>query len=217
MSKGARSPFARINRSGRGKVSIGSMDGGPTVHAHYNPKELQIDKAVPWSKVNEANQSNSLGGLFGGGGGGGEGIHLEFTGAEGRTVTLELLFDGYEQGGVNVGQCVRNLETLASVIRPGSMREDDRRPHRCIVVWGEVLDGFKCVIESLSTKYTMFSESGEPLRATCTVKLKEADIVSGKKPGAPGGAAGPGGAGGTGGTGGTPEGGGRTVPLPGRG
>ena len=48
-------------------------------------------------------------------------------------------------------------------------------------MWGEVLDGFKCVIESLTTKYTMFSDTGAPLRATCTVKLKEADVVSGKK------------------------------------
>jgi len=34
------------------------------------------------------------------------------------------------------------------------------------------------VIESLSTKYMMFDDGGNPLRATCTVKLKEADVVS---------------------------------------
>ena len=34
------------------------------------------------------------------------------------------------------------------------------------------------VIESLSTKYSMFSSEGEPLRATCTVKLKEAKMKS---------------------------------------
>jgi len=39
---------------------------------------------------------------------------------------------------------------------------------------------FKCVIESLSVKYTMFSDQGVPLRATCTVKLKEADTVTGQ-------------------------------------
>jgi len=37
---------------------------------------------------------------------------------------------------------------------------------------------FNCVIESISTKYTMFSSEGAPLRATCTVKLKEADVVA---------------------------------------
>ena len=52
-------------------------------------------------------------------------------------------------------------------------------------------EGFRCVIESLSTKYTMFSDQGVPLRATCTVKLKEADTVTGASSG---GGAGGGGA-----------------------
>ena len=49
-----------------------------------------------------------------------------------------------------------------------------------MVTWGSTLKGFKCVIESLSTKYTMFDGAGTPLRATCTVKLKEADSVKAK-------------------------------------
>jgi hypothetical protein len=34
------------------------------------------------------------------------------------------------------------------------------------------------VIESLSTKYTMWDTNGKPLRATCTVKLREAEQMS---------------------------------------
>jgi hypothetical protein len=37
---------------------------------------------------------------------------------------------------------------------------------------------FPCVIESLTTKYTMWDANGKPLRATCTVKLKEAKRMS---------------------------------------
>lgn len=154
----------------KGKITIASLDGGPKVKAQYNPKELQIDKAVPWSKVNEANKSNGKSTQA-------QGIHLEFTGAEGRSLSVEMLFDGYE-GQVDVSKSVADLETLASVRVPGSKKEDERRPHRCIAEWGTVLTGFRCVIESLSTKYTMFDENGNPLRATCTVKLKEADVVS---------------------------------------
>ena len=58
------------------------------VKAQYNPKELQIDKTVPWSKVNEANKSNS-------GPDQSQGIHLEFTGAEGRSMSIELFFDQF--------------------------------------------------------------------------------------------------------------------------
>ena len=150
------------------KVSIISLDTNATVEAQYNPKELQIDKNVPWTKTSQANKSNETG------------ISLEFTGAEGRSLTLELLFDGYEEGKSVKGK-VDTLNDLASVWQPGEKDETKRRPHFCKIAWGSTISEFKCVIESLSVKYTMFSESGDPLRATCTVKLKEADTVTGKK------------------------------------
>jgi len=172
MTADAANPSAFANTGA--KISIKSLDTGLLVEAQYNPKELQIDKSVPWSKVNEANKSNAKGSST-------QGIHLEFTGAEGRSLSVEMLFDGVEAGGtrsVDVSGKVKDLETLASVISPGSPEEDKRRPHRCVAVWGSTLDNFRCVIESLSTKYTMFDDKGTPLRATCTVKLKEADVVS---------------------------------------
>jgi hypothetical protein len=167
-----------------GKISIQSLDDGTLVVAQYNPKELQIDRTVPWSPTGEANKSsNSSGG--GGGGQSNSGIHLEFTGAQGRSLSVELLFDGYEKGAssgfsVDVAGEVSKLEHLASVIAPGSQLEDKRRPHWCVATWGTSLRAFRCVIESLTTKYTMFDSSGNPLRATCTVKLKEADSVKAK-------------------------------------
>ncbi|TMQ09382.1 MAG: hypothetical protein E6J91_30450 [Deltaproteobacteria bacterium] len=45
---------------GQGTVSIGSCDDTSlTVDAQYNPKELQIDKSVPWQKKSQANKSSS--------------------------------------------------------------------------------------------------------------------------------------------------------------
>lgn len=170
---------AGVNGAKKGKVMLGSMDEpGIYVEAQYNPKELEIQKQVPWSKVNEANKSNQKSDQ-------GQGIHLEFTGAEGRSLSLELLFDGAEAHGprsVNVAAQVAKLEKLASVRVAGSKKEELKRPHRCMVVWGEVVK-MSCVIESVTTKYTMFDPAGQPLRATCTVKLKEADIVSAAKKG----------------------------------
>jgi hypothetical protein len=96
-------------------------------------------------------------------------------------MSVELLFDGFEPK-QSVVKMISNLETLASVIDPSSKDENKRRPHRCIVAWGaNGMPTFRCVIESLSTKYTMMSSEGVPLRATCTVKLKEADVVSAAK------------------------------------
>lgn len=168
------------------KLTIGSLDDGTTVSAQYNPKELQVDMNVPWKKPEAATKTGSQGG--GGGGGGGSGssgnpLEVEFTGAEGRSMTVEMLFDGYEPGGrfVSVVAEVAALTKLATVIDAESSDEQKRRPHHCVVSWGaQGLPRFECVIESLSTKYTMFSSDGLPLRATCTVKLKEAKMKAKK-------------------------------------
>jgi hypothetical protein len=159
-------PTGSGNRPEEGVIWIGSLDNRDlTVKAQYNPKELQVDKNIPWSKKNQANNANK------------DGLHLEFTGAEGRTMSVELLFDGYEEK-KSVAGPVADLNEMASVIDPESPDENKRRPHKCIATWGSTIQAFTCVIESLSTKYTMFSEAGAPLRATCTVKLKEATDVS---------------------------------------
>lgn len=157
-----------------GSIYIGSVDKPNIgVQAQYNPKELQVDQNIPWSKKNQANQANPTG------------LHLEFTGAEGRSMSVEMLFDGYEQK-KSVSDSVDALYTMASVIDPTSPSEDLRRPHLCLATWGDTVKNFRCVIESLSIKYTMFSSDGVPLRATCTVKLKEADVVSKAKDNAAG-------------------------------
>ena len=159
-------------------ITIGSVDDGgpPDVVARYNPKELQVDKNVPWKVNPQANKSPD------------KGIQLEFSGAEGRSMSLELLFDGYEDN-LSVADSVKSLDTLASPRKAGNTDENLRRPYLCMVTWGETVDKFTCVIESLSTKYTMFSDKGVPLRATCTVKLKEANVLSmAKEDGAAGGA-----------------------------
>src|SRR2546430_968072 len=111
------------------KLKIGSLDDtGLHVEAQYNPKELQVDKPVPWTKHNMANKSE---------GEKADGkIHLEFTGAESRSMSVELLFDGFEQK-KSVAPSVSALEAMASVIDASDKSEDKRRPHHCVVSWGD--------------------------------------------------------------------------------
>jgi hypothetical protein len=172
---------------GAAKFWIMSLDDPDlVVAAQFNPKELQIDRAVPWSPPGEAGKENSKKGSP-------TGVDLEFTGAKGRSLSVELLFDQYEddQGdpySVDVADRVSKLEKLASVREPGKKdaKEDERRPHHCVCSWGTALrsgtsNKFLCVIESIATKYTMFDTNGDPLRATVTLKLTEAASVGVKK------------------------------------
>lgn len=161
------------------KVWIGSIDegagdkskGGLAVEAQYNPATLEIAQNIPWKKPDAATKGPDSKPA----GRDANDHTLEFSGAEGRSLSLELLFDGVETG-TSIKPQVDILEDLAAVRTPGG-KEDQRRPHHCLVVWQNVLPKFKCVIESLTTKYTMFGQDGTPLRATCTVKLKEAAKV----------------------------------------
>jgi hypothetical protein len=61
--------------------------------------------------------------------------------------------------------------------------KDQRRPAQVMITWG-TLSEFEGVIESIGTKYTMFLPSGTPVRATASVKIKEANRLSFKKGGA---------------------------------
>jgi hypothetical protein len=138
------------------KLTIASLEpeaADLVVEAQYNPKELQIEKAVPWMEH--------------------QGMQLEYGGIKSRSMTIEMLFDGYEQG-ASIDDRVAKLERLSSPRDESSRREAMRRPHRCVVVWGDRgMPRLRCVIESLVTKYVMWDREGTPVRAICTVKVKE--------------------------------------------
>jgi hypothetical protein len=145
------------------RLMIGAVDDGDlSIEAQYNPAELQRDKAATWAPHGVLGKA--------------DGKHLEYTGAQPRTMTLALVFDGFESG-ETVEPMVEKLERMAI---PTDLDAPDpalRAPPLCVVAWGDRgIRPFRCVVESVSTKYTMFASDGSPVRATCTVKVKEAVI-----------------------------------------
>ncbi len=149
------------------KLAIYTVEGPKIeVKAMFNPKELGVDKSVPWTK-----EKNSKG----------DQPDLEFSSAEGRSMSFELLFDTYEEGGNVHTKYVADLVKMAMVMEPEGP-EDKRRPPKVGVKWANgALPEFLGVVESVGTKYTMFLPDGTPCRATCTLKVKEASRLSFKK------------------------------------
>lgn len=178
------------------KLTIASLDDEELeVSAQYNPKEIQFGRYIQW-QLQTSPELNKLA--------------LEFSGEDGRTFQLELLFDGYEEG-ISIQGELDKLEELTSASvsieandvtklnkkfldaktysgrpkthteeRPksGSEAESVKRPHFCFVSWGKWLaKPFTCIIETVTTRYQMFSESGEPLRALVTLAIREAHSV----------------------------------------
>ena len=153
------------------KLTIGSADDTTlSVVAHYNPKEIDVALQTNWEDemaLNSmvADKHRDI-------------VHdIQYTGSPARSMALELFLDYYEPYGterVSVEEVVQRLNLLASPRDEHSDNPQLRRPHMCLVAWGAGRRAFRCVIESLAVKYTMFSRDGVPVRAVCTLKLKEA-------------------------------------------
>lgn len=160
-----------IENSKTSKLTIIALDkpaspGRSKLEAQYNPKEIGIDKSVPWQKAPTST---------------GDQPELQFTAAEGRSMSFELMFDGYEAGQNVHTEYVGPLLALAMVMKPGGTEEETRPPRVQILLGTGALPAFEGVIASVGTKYTMFLPNGTPVRATCSVKVSEASRASFKK------------------------------------
>lgn len=159
------------------KLSIGSTDDLELqVTAQYNPSVLDTQRALTWQpgKNKIDNRPDHLRTKV-------VDNDLEYTGGEGRSLTLDLLFDGVE-----TSTCIEpQIEALDLMATVRNMEEDDPRPHQCVIVWGAGgIKPFVCVIESIAVKYSVFSPMGQPLRAVATVKVKEASVSHFNRPSA---------------------------------
>jgi hypothetical protein len=147
------------------KLVIGTVDGDlREVFAQYNPKELSLQAAATWNPTNGNGKKPSGGNQ-----------PLAWAGTEPQTMTAELLFDGVEEN-ISIRPLIDTLISLTEPRNMGSRDDADRRPPLCVAVWG-VDRQFRCIVQSVQTKITMFDKHGNPLRAVCTVTLKEANVL----------------------------------------
>ena len=139
------------------KLRITALEGehqGEVLEAQFNPKEIEVDRTIPWLHQRPA--------------------PLQFLGAEPARMSFELLFDGVEQS-KSVQPRLDRLHRLSSV------DETLHHPPRVKVAWGSAagaMPTFDGVVEAVSVRYLTFAGNGVPLRATATVKLKEAADLS---------------------------------------
>ncbi len=149
-----------------GKLKIIGLEGGAnglTVTAQFNPKEISVDRSIPWQKQKKKGPAD-----------------LEFTGGDPKTMSFELMFDGFE-----TGQPVQvEIEKLHKL---SDMDTSLKRPPKVKVIWGSeggagMIPKFECVIESVAVKYTMFDGNGVAVRATANIKVKEAGNLAVGKP-----------------------------------
>jgi hypothetical protein len=140
------------------KCLIRNLDTNEDIEAFVNPKEIGVDKAVRWNKHKSSKADNPV---------------LEFTDGEPKDLQIELLFDTYEARTSVQALYIDKLDRFTKIID-----ETKKRPPMCIFLWGKNFPSFMGVIESLNVKYTMFLPDGTPVRATATLKMKQADKLT---------------------------------------
>lgn len=142
------------------KAVFTPLEGGSEFTVQYNPKEFKVDKQVSWKEHDDQGQDKA---------------YLEFQKGSPMTVNMDLLFDTTVDGSDVRTAWVNGLLSLTNAdVSPSDGEASElgkKRPTRINFTWGNF--SLECVIESVSTTYLMFSSDGTPLRAKCSVKLKE--------------------------------------------
>jgi hypothetical protein len=146
-----------IDYSKVSKVALIGFELKVDLVAQYNPKEITIEQSAGWETKTKGHFS-----------------HVEFTNMQPRSLAMELLFDTYEEGVDVTKKYVDKLRLLTSVMDPDDVERYQRPPLVEVRWYDDAYVPFRGVIESLSTKYTMFMPSGMPVRAICNIKMKEA-------------------------------------------
>src|SRR5438105_6065684 len=144
-----------------------SLDG-TSVEFMFNPTEYSVSKSNKWEL--KGNKSGNV-------------PKWEFGGGEPRQMNLDLFFDASlpRTGGstADVRKATNQLFNFMMIdpnLKQKSQNSKLGQPPKCGLFWGKDSKDlfFHCYIMSCSVTYTMFDETGIPIRATAKLVLKEA-------------------------------------------
>ena len=139
-------------------------EGGSQITALFNPERYTLNKGVQIAEI-------AIPGL--------DSPVLQFVRGQNEKITLELFFDTTQHGMVENVKDVR--EETKKIYHLLKINRDTHAPPRCVLSWGEGGQLFsfgsslapRCVLESVSEEFNLFSPSGIPLRAKLNVTFRE--------------------------------------------
>ncbi|MGB8770736.1 MAG: LysM peptidoglycan-binding domain-containing protein [Candidatus Korobacteraceae bacterium] len=172
MSKVLKAQFQRVDTT-TGKLQL------PVVSVSFNPTEYTLNKAAQIAEI-------AIPGL--------DSPVLQFVRGQTETLTLDLFFDSTDAGMDDSATSVtKQTDQFYQLIKiDGKLHA----PPVCFFSWGPEFPGnrsyasmgngtgsqqrygFKCIVESVRQRFTLFNSQGVPLRATLSVSLKEYKTLS---------------------------------------
>lgn len=143
--------------SGSSRTMGGRID---EVEFQFNPNQLELSRSASWYAQRAVGFDR--------------GAQQEFSGADPASLSVEVFLDA--SATPTSPQVRKKVEQLLSCceVDPQSLPTNRPSPPWVRFSWG----GFSTVqftayVESVSAAYSLFSPTGEPLRATCRLSLKE--------------------------------------------
>lgn len=144
-------------------VESGPDEFNDEVEVLFNPNQISIQKATKWELTPTAERDAPT---------------SQFTYGEPATLSMDLFFDTYEDRS-DVRTHTDKIYHLTTIEQHGDLH----RPPLCRLAWGTFnFNDFQWVLQSLNQRFTLFLDSGTPVRATlsCTFKQWRSDEVEAK-------------------------------------
>jgi hypothetical protein len=143
---------------------------GVPINALFNPERYTLNKGVQIAEIGIPGLDSPV---------------LQFVRGQNEKITLELYFDTTEFGMVENVKDVR--EETGKIYDLVKIDRKTHAPPRCKLTWGESGTGqlfshgsslpSRCIVESVSEEFNLFSPGGVPLRAKLNVTFREYKTV----------------------------------------
>jgi Contractile injection system tube protein/LysM domain len=145
---------------------------GDVVEVSFNPTEYSLNKAAQIAEIAIPGLDSPI---------------LQFVRGQVETLSLDLFFDSTDTGMDDDATAVtKKTDQFYQLIK---IQGETHAPPVLLFTWGpsfpgnrsydslgtgaQQRHGFKCLVESVRQRFTLFTPHGIPLRATLTVSLKE--------------------------------------------
>ncbi len=152
-------------------LQFGGAGSSSTIVAMFNPDKLTVSRSVSWPTQPAAKRDTP---------------ESQFTGGIPATLGVDLLFDTYDTPSLDKESV--KTKYIDKLLQLTTVQGEQHRPPVCRMSWGDQAVFFQGVLTEIQTQYTMFLESGRPVRATnrCTFKqwisnstdLKQQNLMS---------------------------------------
>ena len=132
------------------KATLTNLNTNDRIAVMFNPEEYSLDLGNTFAEVGIPGLRTSP---------------IQYVRGNLRTLKMELFFDTYEVRDGDVRSATGQITTL--------LDNDPRTqaPPILLFSWGGL--NFRCVLESVAQRFTMFRDDGTPVRATLNVSFKE--------------------------------------------